>query len=626
MLKSSWGVFSLILCAVFAVSLTASAADDGSEVFVVSSSFNGDANYLSLTDGDTLSSQEVLQLTSDTVINSEAYQWSTGNGLGDFDNDGDLDYIMAIGFWFGNIYISEKLDTGNQFAEPQLAANWGSVEGYYCMDFAVADYNEDGNADFILSLDFTTNSELYLGDGAFGFEYITLPESAASNSSGADAADFNKDGHADFVIAPASDEPFYVSLGHGDGTFTTFPFSSVDGGSISGVAAADFTGDGIADIAAVYIDKLYVYQGAILKNEWPNVGNQGTLDGAAFTCLGTYVPLPLNISGLDNLDFDGDGDQDLVAASYDTSGVTVFLSNGDGTFDLVDFVTYSGESDDVLNAVTAQPWKPEPVQNVVPVAVIEPDYIEGTVGEEIAFDGANSTDDDGQIVSYAWDFGGAVPSADVGAPSLMSMAVVGPEAEGTGVNPSYTYQKSGNYVVTLSVTDDQGSTSSAQAQVVVAEPEPIVVKAQVEVPAEPGLIAVKVKFSPRKLYLDGRKGRGKKARHLKARIRFAEGFDARNVDLFSVKIVADNESEIVGRVIKRRGFLDKLAKNYHKPKKSISVRFDRQKVIETLACPPAQKTALTVHGKILHGDEWKAFEVTGMIRLKMKKGGRCSAE
>ena len=71
MLKSSWGVFSLILCAVFAVSLTASAADDGSEVFVVSSSFNGDANYLSLTDGDTLSSQEILQETGNTVISSE---------------------------------------------------------------------------------------------------------------------------------------------------------------------------------------------------------------------------------------------------------------------------------------------------------------------------------------------------------------------------------------------------------------------------------------------------------------------------------------------------------------------------------------------------------------------------
>ncbi len=612
MLKSSWGVLSLILCAVFAVSLTASAADVGSEVFVVSSSFNGDANYLSLTDGNALSSQEILQLTSDTVINSDvAYLWSKGNGLGDFDNDGDLDYIMAIGFWYGNIYISEKLDAGNQFAEPFIAANWGYDGGFYSMDFAVADYDEDGNADFVLSLDYTTNSGLYLGNGAFGFEYKNLPETAAEYSTGADAADFNNDGHADFVIAPGSEEPFYVSLGHGDGTFTTYSFSSVDGGLVSGVAAADFTGDGIADIAAVYSDKLYVYEGAIVKNEWPNVGNQGTLDGATFTYLASnQLPLPLNISGLDNLDFNGDGHQDLVAAisGADPAGVAVFLGNGDGTF--YHFATYTGGSGDERNAVTAQPW--QPVQNVAPVAVIDPEFIESTVGEEIVFDGSNSIDEDGQIISYAWDFGDAGPSADSGVLPQKSMEDAGPEA--TGVNASYTYQASGNYVVTLSVTDDQGSTSSVQAQVMVlAKPEP-----------EPELIPVKVKFSPHKLNLDGKKGKGKKARHLKAKIEFAEGFDLRNVDPSSVCIVADNGSEIVAHVQEKRGFFEKLAKIHHKPQKSISVKFDRQKVIDAIGCPPAKETTLTVRGKILDADQ--SFEGTGVIRLKMGKGNRCSAD
>jgi PKD repeat protein len=621
MLKSSWGVFSLILCAVFAVSLTASAADDGSEVFVVSSSLNGDANYLSLTDRDSLSSQETLQLSSHPVISSAVdYHYSNGNGLGDFDNDGDLDYIMAIGFWFGNIYISEKLDAGNRFAKPYLAANWGGLyNSFYCMDFAVADFDEDDKDDFVLSLDYTTTSGLYLtgdytGAEKFGFEYKPLFETAASNSSGADAADFNNDGHADFVIAPSLGGQFYVSLGHGDGTFTTFPFSSVDDGSISGVAAADFTGDGIADIAAVYDDKLYVYEGAILKNEWPNVGNQGTLDGAAFTYLETdQLTLPIKVSGLDNLDYDGDGLQDLVAAGDYTADVFVILGNGNGTFDfdlnldLDNVITFSAESGSELklNAVTARPWEPEPVPNVAPVAVIEPVDIEGTVGEEIEFDGSNSTDEDGQIVSYAWNFGDAELFL------VKSSEDAGPE--GTGVNPSYTYQASGTYVVTLWVTDDKESTSSVHTKVVVAEPEP-----------ELELIPVKVKFSPHKLNLDGKKGKGKKARHLKAKIRFAEGLDARNVDPFSVCIVADDGSEIYGHVRNKRGFLDKLAYNYRKPKKSISVTFDRQEVLYAIGCPPAKETTLTVRGKIL--DSEQLFEGTGVIRLKMKKGGRCSAE
>lgn len=611
MLRSFGGGLGLILIAVFAVSPAVAAADVGSEVFVVSSSFNGDANYLSLTDRDNLSSQEILQLTSDTVINSEvSYQWSTGNGLGDFNNDGHLDYIMAIGFWFGNIYVSEKLGAGNQFAEPFMAANWGQDGGFYCMDLAVADFNEDGNADFVLSLDYTTNSALYLGDGAFGFEYKPLLETAAEYSSGADAADFNNDGHADFVIAPGFDGPFYVNLGHGDGSFTTIPFDSIDGGSISGVAAADFTGDGIADIAAVYSDKLYVYEGSlipgewdIVDNEWVNVGAGGTIDGVAFTYLASnQLPLPLNISGLDNLDFDGDGNQDLVVASYgaDLAGVAVLLGQGDGTFN--HFHTYLGGSGDERNAVTARPW--EPVPNVAPVAVIEPASIEGTAGEEIVFNGANSIDEDGQIVSYVWDFG------DAG-------------LEATGANASYTYQASGNYVVTLSVTDDQGETSSVQAQVAVAEPEPVVVPpAKGEVPAELKQIAVKVKFSPHELKLDDRKGHGKKGarhhkvRHLKAKIRFAEGFDARNVDPSSVHLVANNGPEIAADVKNKHGFFDKLARFHRKPKKSISVRFDRQKVIENLAGAAANKTTLTVRGKIWHDEQWKDFEASAMIRIK----------
>ncbi len=31
-------------------------------------------------------------------------------------------------------------------------------------------------------------------------------------------------------------------------------------------------------------------------------------------------------------DFNGDGNQDFVAANYDTNSVSVFLGNGDGTF------------------------------------------------------------------------------------------------------------------------------------------------------------------------------------------------------------------------------------------------------------------------------------------------------
>jgi len=570
MRKSFGGGLSFILGAVFVVSLTAPAYVGGEE-FVVSSSHNGDANYLSITDVTPSSSQHILQLTVNTGINVP-YEYSYGNGLGDFDNDGDLDYIMAIGYGSGNIYISEKLADSNQFADPYYVDTWGTPgEKLFAMDFAVADFNEDGNADFVLSLGYTSSSGIYIGDGKFGFESKLLPNTAALWSAGADAADFNNDGHADLVIAPASDEPFFISLGNGNGTFSrTSRFNSYDGVGVWGVAAADFTGDGNADIVAAGYDYLYVYEGAG--------------DGSTFTYLARHE-LPLNYyPALDNTDFDGDGIQDLVVASYDAeiAGVAVLLGNGAGGFEHT--ATYLGGSGDERNAVSAHPWEPEP--NMEPVAVIEPAYIEVTVGEEIVFDGSNSFDEDGQIVSYEWDFGDAGPGADVPEVSLMSMSMASVAPIVEGVNPSYTYQESGTYVVTLRVTDDKGSTSSVEA----------------EVHAEPPQI------------------------QNSARIKFPEGYDARKVDPASVYIVSDKEAAIFSHVKKKSNFFDKVIKKFSKRKKSISVKFDRQAVLATLGCPPARETTLTVRGEILQNEKRVEFEGTGVIRLKMKKKSRCSAD
>jgi hypothetical protein len=284
-----------------------------------------------------------------------------------------------------------------------------------------------------------------------------------------------------------------------------------------------------------------------------------------------------------------------VVASYDAdiASIAVLLGNGKGGFE--HSATYLGGSGEERNAVSAHPW--EPVKNVAPVAVIEPAYLEVTVGEEIVFDGSNSFDEDGQIVSYEWDFGDADPNVDIGELALMSMAAAGPKA--TGVNPSYTYQESGTYIVTLWVTDDKGSTSSVQA----------------EVHAELPLIKVKaeVKLSMRRHYL-------------LAKIEFPEEYDARNVDPASVYIVADNGTTIFSRAENKGSFLDKLFHKFNKHKKSIAFKFDRQAVLATLPCPPAKETTLTVGGVIVQNDKREDFVGTGMIRLKMRKGRHCSED
>ncbi len=69
-----------------------------------------------------------------------------------------------------------------------------------------------------------------------------------------------------------------------------------------------------------------------------------------------------------------------------------------------------------------------------------------------SFNAGGSSDSDGSIVSYAWDFGD--------------------ETTGTGVTPSRTYAVAGTYTVTLTVTDNEGATGSTSQSVTVEESTP----------------------------------------------------------------------------------------------------------------------------------------------------------
>lgn len=72
-------------------------------------------------------------------------------------------------------------------------------------------------------------------------------------------------------------------------------------------------------------------------------------------------------------------------------------------------------------------------------------------GLACAFDGSGSSDPDGTVVGYSWDFGD-----DTG--------------PGTGVAPSHTYDAGGTYAVTLTVTDDAGESASTTVIIAVTVP------------------------------------------------------------------------------------------------------------------------------------------------------------
>ncbi|MBL8299252.1 MAG: PKD domain-containing protein [Rhodanobacteraceae bacterium] len=87
--------------------------------------------------------------------------------------------------------------------------------------------------------------------------------------------------------------------------------------------------------------------------------------------------------------------------------------------------------------------------NLPPVARANGPY-SGSAGVDIAFSSAGSSDPDGSISSYNWDFGDGGSSA--------------------AANPVHRYTAAGNYAVTLTVTDNKGASKQATTSSVVTDP------------------------------------------------------------------------------------------------------------------------------------------------------------
>ena len=91
---------------------------------------------------------------------------------------------------------------------------------------------------------------------------------------------------------------------------------------------------------------------------------------------------------------------------------------------------------------------PPPAQNQPPVAVASADVYSGKAPLTVVFDSSASTDDpDGTIEGYSWEFMDGSFS--------------------TEPNPAHTFMTTGTYLVTLTVTDDQGETASSAITITV---------------------------------------------------------------------------------------------------------------------------------------------------------------
>ena len=204
-----------------------------------------------------------------------------------------------------------------------------------------------------------------------------------------------------------------------------------------GNSSAYFSGD--VDEAAVYSTVLspadvsahYASGSGVVANVKPT---------AAFTSASTGL----------SVDFDGSGssDSDGSVASYAWD----FGDGGSSTLAKPTHAFAAGGSYQVTLTVTDDKGATDAVTKSVSVAAanVKPTaaFTSAATGLSVDFDGSGSSDSDGSVASYAWDFG------DGGSSTL--------------AKPTHAFAAGGSYQVTLTVTDDKGATDAVTKSVSVA--------------------------------------------------------------------------------------------------------------------------------------------------------------
>lgn len=105
-------------------------------------------------------------------------------------------------------------------------------------------------------------------------------------------------------------------------------------------------------------------------------------------------------------------------------------------------------NDGIFDIGAFEQGEPQPPGNDPPTAVISANPTSGTEPLNVMFDSVGSSDPDGSIVSYAWNFG------DGGSAS--------------GITASHTYVSPGSFSAVLTVTDNDGATDTDSVQINVA--------------------------------------------------------------------------------------------------------------------------------------------------------------
>ena len=265
---------------------------------IIAADFNGD-HILDLATANELGhgSNQALSVligngdgTFKPAVNYPGGAAPRGIDVGDFNNDGKLDIVVANNN--GNnvtIYLNNGDGT---FAAPVYYSAHTHPKSV-----AVGDFNHDGNDDLAVANHDTSDVSILMGDGKGHF---AAPVNYPVGLNPRDVHVGNLKGgvnEQDIVTADGGATTISVLIGNGDGTFQPSVHYQA-GNSPRWVALADYNGDGILDAAASD------YGGASVD---VLLGNGDGTFGAPYS-----FGVGLNPTGLQAGDLNGDGREDIV--------------------------------------------------------------------------------------------------------------------------------------------------------------------------------------------------------------------------------------------------------------------------------------------------------------------------
>jgi hypothetical protein len=230
---------------------------------------------------------------------------------GDYDNDGDLDILLTGRTNEGDFFYrnnSSLYENGGGIFSEQTDLSIAQVgEG----DVSWADYDNDGDLDFLLSgIDndrVTKITKLYKNNGDTGFsEQINVNFPGVTGSRCISWGDYNNDGYLDVLLAGDTETGKISKIyrNNGGNSFTEQTDILLEGvGSSCQVIWGDYNNDGFLDIlltgnnGTLNVSKIYKNNGGNSFTEQTDIVLKG-INGSASWC-----------------DYDGDGNLDILLAS-----------------------------------------------------------------------------------------------------------------------------------------------------------------------------------------------------------------------------------------------------------------------------------------------------------------------